>query len=142
MKKMITIMLVLTLAVGLGTYANSTSSEAKAKKKYYFTHVSNTPQSSYGYVVWAKVKGNKLVIKGNFNVSTKPNKIFSNKGKLIKVKKRTFKLTKKTKYYATDPESAFRITKKEFKEHVESLCGLDLELVVKNGKVVKRYFYS
>ena len=58
-------------------------------------------------------------------------------------KGRTFKISKKAKFYGSDPERGFyRISKKSYKSILKSMNGLEVVFLVKKGKVVWMGFLS
>ena len=82
-----------------------------------------------------KIKGNKIYLTSKWENAAKRDKLGSLKEKKIK---KTFKLTKKTKYVFeyTDSEEKETVSKKKFKKSLYSdvtYCSLK----VKSGKVVK-----
>ena len=80
-----------------------------------------------------RIKGHKVYIKGKWeNMASRYDEV-----KAKKVKK-TFRLTKKTKYYIEDDnaETAKRVSQKKFKKNLYSdLCYISFK--VKSGKVVR-----
>ena len=85
-----------------------------------------------------KIKGSKVYLKGKWEVKAK--KYSDVKSKKIK---KTFKLTKKTKYYLEfeDSSKPKKVSKKKFKKHLYydvTYCNF----YVKGGKVVKAYLTS
>lgn len=92
-----------------------------------------------GYVQKAKIKGYKLIVQGN--LVKKQGK----KEKLIKNRKWTFYLNKKTKYYLVglgEPDPMPKVSKKEFNNVLTQFGrglpdGLCLCVIIKNGKIVK-----
>ena len=80
-----------------------------------------------------KIKGNKVYLKGKWeNYSKRYDQV-----KAKKVKK-TFKLTKKTKYYLEYEDSTKKVSKKKFKKNLYSDVTY-CTFYVKNKKVVKAY---
>ncbi len=92
-----------------------------------------------GYVQKAKIKGYKLIVQGN--LVKKQGK----KEKLIKNRKWTFYLNKKTKYYLEglgEPDPVAKVSKKEFNDVLTQFGrglpdGLCLCVIIKNDKIVK-----
>ena len=82
-----------------------------------------------------KMSGNKIYLKGKWENTAKRSQLGDSKEKKTK---KTFKLTKKTKYIFeyTDSEEKETVSKKKFKKYLYSdvtYCSLK----VKSGKVVK-----
>ncbi len=83
-----------------------------------------------------KFKGNKIILKGKWINSAKQDDTDTKAKKINK----SFKLTKKTKYYLDrtykDKNPLIRISKKQFKEKIY-FDLINCSIKVKNGKVVK-----
>ena len=124
--------------------------QSKAGTKVYFSSLSGSKSFGYyGNIKTIQVKGNSIVIKGSFTQYSSEKSFDQNRGgKKIGYKKRTFKLSKNVKFYSAGGEDSKgriikeKISKDSFKKTAERLIGLDLELDVKNGKVVKALLWS
>ncbi len=114
-----------------------TSTSVKAGTKNYFSNLNGTKNFGYyGSIYKIKVKNDRIVVYGSFS-SYSSNQTLD-QAKKLKYKKRTFKFAKKVKFYSSGGDQPdMKISKKQFKQLVEPLGGLDLQLQVKNGKIVK-----
>ena len=80
------------------------------------------------------IKGDKLIVVGTMK---KNNKI-------LKEKKRVFKISKKAKFYYAEDISLYNMSRKELKEICGSISkslNRAFDIQVKNGKIVKIVYY-
>lgn len=136
MKKIIALILVFAVTfsfVQAGNIAN-----AKGGKTWYFTKM-NGKKSGLKKV---SLKGNKLTIWGSLGKGSSGEKSINAycNGKKVKYAKKTFTLSKNAEFYTgggEDPLTTY--SKEEFYEYFLSQVdmGLDLTIVVKNGKVIQ-----
>lgn len=114
-----------------------TSTTVKAGTKNYFSNLNGSKSFGYyGSIYKIKVKNDRIVVYGSF--STFSTKQSLDQAKKLKYKKRTYKFAKKVKFYTSGGDQPdMKISKSQFKQLVESMNGLDLQLQVKNGKIVK-----
>lgn len=95
-----------------------------------------------GYCEWAKIKGNKLIVKGCLGKRAKgSNDIVSQ----TTYKKRTLKLAKNCKIlaFSSEDEKYLSYPKSNFNQEFNScLPTISFEFVVKNNKVTKIVVYS
>ena len=137
--------LITTMIIGL-------HNNVEAKSKYYIYEGSI---AGFGYkdsyTVKANIKKNKITLKGRF---VKSYCKIGNKKKLFKVGKKiktcsrkfkkTFKLSKKVKFYGIGGDGPLRdpYKKKEFQYILSHPNGLWLSIIVKNNVVVEAYLCS
>ena len=127
----------LWLIVGLliFIYFGTVGTYAANKVKFYSVFVAPEGRASYyDYPVceYAKIKKGKIIIKGSIE---KTNRLNGETIKILKYKKRTFKLKKGYKLTYTDATSEHKVTKKQFNS-LNAGFGFSMK-VNKNGEVVK-----
>lgn len=126
------------------TYNSKSVDANNSEKIHYYFNLAGTQFAlgPYGGAKKVKISNNKLTIWASMTKASSHNKVLNGKGKKINYKKRVFTISKNCKFYGTDPESIFEITRSEFIDTVKGMNGLGLELVLKNGKIIKTIFYS
>lgn len=100
--------------------------------------------SKYGQVYYARIKKNRLILKGTLERHPSQNAMYNGpwRHRALGEKKRVFKVNKNTKYYATEKESIgkmyvdCRVSKKIFNRYLKELYGMGVYVKVKNGKVI------
>ena len=136
MKKIIA--LILAFAVTFSFFQAGNIADAKGGKTWYCAKVDGTKSG----IKKVSLKGNKLTIWGSFAKGSSYEKCINAycDGKKTKYAKKTFTLSKNVEIYTGgggDPISEY--TPKEFyKAYLkEPNIGLELEIIVKNGKVIE-----
>lgn len=107
---------------------------AKSFKRYEF-YGRNTD--------YVKVKGKKIIVKGKAVLTHKLDSGTDSRLKTLKKKKRTYKITSKTKYYSLHWSSATRISKKTALSRIKHLGYYGgFQVKVKGKKVYKLYILN
>lgn len=122
---------------------------ANSKTIYYtFMTTSRSAYNAYGdasqsgQVYYARIKNNKLVLKGTLESYSSQSAMHNSQPYMLGAKKRVFKITKNTKYYTTEGESvgklyeSCRVSRKNFNQCLKNLYGMGVHVKVKNGKVI------
>ncbi len=129
MRKSVVLILAALMVAGI---AVMTQEQAHAASKPWYGRYWELSKTARKVV---KIKGNKIYLKGKWE--RKATRYDIVKAKKIK---KTFKLTKKTKYFFEyeDSDKAKRVSKKKFKKYLYSDVTY-CDLKVKKGKVIKAY---
>lgn len=149
MKKIIKLLFVFTL---ISTMMIALQTKVDAKAKYYVYEGALAPYKyKTPHTVRAVLKKNKMTLKGSYvkyrckignkkKLFTEGKKVKSYSKKFVK----TFKLSKKVKYYGIGGDGPLRdpYTKKEFNDVLKHPNGLGLYIIVKNNVVVEAYLCS
>ncbi len=128
MKRMIGIVLVLMLATGSICMTQDVNAKRITKKGIYYNTAKNLK---------VKIKKHKLVFKGKMGYC---KKLFGSYNKKLRKGKKTFKLDKNIKYYVDSPAGPEKISLKESKYRMRTICKTYIAtfyLYVKNRKVYK-----
>lgn len=121
-----------------------------ANKTFYYTFATTSRSEynqygdalQYGQVYYARIKNNKLILKGTLERYSSQNTMHNSQPHMLSEKKRVFKITKNTKYYTTAGENvdklyeSCRVSKKNFNRCLKELYGMEVHVKVKNGKVI------
>lgn len=116
---------------------------ASKKKAVYYSSLIGKSKNPYGpefpCVKYVKIKGNKLIIKSSFKKGKTFQKIIEGDYKLLKYKKRKFKIKKGCKYYRNGGDDGMvRVSKRTFLEMVHLYNGLGIRIYTdKKGRVYK-----
>ena len=132
MKKTLSIVVALVVATAVmagGMYTLNIS--AKSYKRYEF----------YGSSVRSvRVKGKKIIIKGNAYLTHKLDSGTDPRLKKLKNKKRTYKMLSKTKFYYLHWTSATRISKKQALRNIKNMGKYSgFQVKVSGKKIYKLY---
>lgn len=144
LKKIVSISLILVMAICIVSMANGQSVSAKVKNGYYSSTFSNDIHQG-DVITKIKFKGNKVTIWGTFSMGKTKEAAWEDPQRLG-FKKRTFTLSKKTKYCFSAMMKERRTSKKDFIKTCNLYCkssnGIGLLIQVKKGKVVKMLYHS
>lgn len=132
---------ILFLSIAFTCSSATINANAKSKTLYYASAMTGNKSG----IKKMKLSSSKLTIWGKTGKDSSENKAYKSysdsiyKGKRLKYKKTTLKLSKKVKIYGTGGTGpAVRYSKSEFKKYFikQPDIGLGLAIKTKNGKVV------
>ena len=132
MKK--TFIKVIIACMMIAALCGSYSPVKAASNKYWLSGIITAPKTR-GYISKSKLTRNKLTIWGR----GKKSKTAYSKGKLLKNKKRSFRITPKTKYYVADDDFKLRVPKKKVKAALKTR-GMECFICIKNKRIIKIYY--
>ena len=151
-QKMLTLILAICLVTGCMEFSNVQAATGKSGTTYYNTCINGkkggtiTTNGTKYYMSGTRkaiCKGNTLTMYASFNTSKKQSIKQPKQKSIYKIRKHTFKLTSKTKYYFSGGEAPNQYcSKSAFMSTMRSMNGLGLCIKVTNGKVVEMSFNS
>lgn len=149
-QKVMSWLVIICLIAGCMKLPNVSAATKKSNVTYYYTWLCRKKGGKKnGYynpcAVRAAWKGNSLTMYASF-FRCKDGYMTSarrkNKKYFVQYGKHTFKFTNKTKFYCTYPEGRVYSKKAPFLKMLKGMYGLDLVIIVKNGKVISISLHS
>ena len=114
----------------------------KTRHEYYF-YTYNNSSNHVSYVknkLSVKIKKKKIVVKGNAYLTHKLDSGTDNNVKRLKYKKRTYKLTKNTKFYSLYWSTATKISRKQALSAIKGKCSF--QVYFRGKKIIKLYILT
>lgn len=124
--------LVMVMVMTSGVFTQSTFAKSYKRYEFYGSNVSSV-----------KVKGKKIIIKGKAILTHKLDSGTDSKLKTLKNKKRTYKMTSKTKFYLLHWTDATKISKKKALSSIKHMSYyMGFQVKVKGKKIDKLYILN
>ena len=128
--KIIVSILAITLVIGCFGVTNAYAAK-KTRHEYYWNKKTSV-----------KIKGKKLIIKGKAYLTHKLDSGTDSKIKSLGYKKRTYKITKNTKFYTLHWSSATKISRKNGIKYLKSKSYGGVQVLFKGKKAIKIYMLN